>query len=61
MVRMEGVDVLMEYGLIKRVERDIDQASVAKETLVYDARGRMLTSGRDLDLRPLEGGVHDPD
>ncbi|KAI1114027.1 amidohydrolase [Nemania sp. NC0429] len=38
-------DVLLEYGLIKRVERDIDISTLSSDTLVWDAKGRRLTSG----------------
>ncbi|KAI0908019.1 amidohydrolase [Ustulina deusta] len=38
-------DVFIEYGLIKRVERDIDVSTLLSGTLVWDAKGRRLTSG----------------
>jgi imidazolonepropionase-like amidohydrolase len=38
-------DVFIEYGLIKKVEKDIDAGSLATDTLVWDAKGRRLTSG----------------
>ncbi|KAH8901976.1 hypothetical protein BR93DRAFT_948307 [Coniochaeta sp. PMI_546] len=38
-------DVLLEHGLIKRVEKDISLASVSKDVLVYEANGRPLTTG----------------
>jgi len=38
-------DVYLEHGLIKRVESSIALSSVAKDTLVFDARGRPLTAG----------------
>ncbi|KAI0409290.1 amidohydrolase [Xylaria palmicola] len=38
-------DVFIEYGLIKRVERNIDVATMSSDTLVWDAKGRRLTSG----------------
>ncbi|KAI2634617.1 amidohydrolase [Xylaria nigripes] len=38
-------DVFIEHGLIKRVESDIDVASLPSDTLVWDAKGRRLTTG----------------
>ncbi|KAI1181615.1 amidohydrolase [Nemania serpens] len=38
-------DVFLEYGLIKRVEKDIDPSTLSSDTLVWDAKGRRLTSG----------------
>ncbi|KAI8628102.1 amidohydrolase [Xylariaceae sp. FL1651] len=38
-------DVFIEHGLIKRVGRDIDAGSLSSGTLVWDAKGRRLTSG----------------
>ena len=38
-------DVLMEYGLIKRVARDISDHDLPADSSIYDARGRQLTSG----------------
>ncbi|KAJ6441530.1 aldolase [Purpureocillium lavendulum] len=38
-------DVLLEHGLIKRVEAHIHVGELPKETIVYDAAGRQLTSG----------------
>lgn len=38
-------DVLMEYGLIKRVERDIAETDLPTDCVIYDAHGRQLTSG----------------
>ena len=38
-------DVLLEYGLIARVEANISTASLPDDVLIYDARGRQLTSG----------------
>ncbi|GJN78264.1 hypothetical protein PLIIFM63780_001757 [Purpureocillium lilacinum] len=38
-------DVLLENGLITRVETHIDARHLFKDTLVYDAAGRQLTSG----------------
>ncbi|KAI1305116.1 amidohydrolase [Xylaria venustula] len=38
-------DVFIEYGLIKRVESDIDVSTLSSDTLVWDAQGRRLTSG----------------
>ncbi|KAI1192919.1 amidohydrolase [Nemania serpens] len=38
-------DVFLEYGLIKRVEKDIDISTLSSDTLVWDAKGRRLTSG----------------
>lgn len=41
-----SADVFLEYGLVKRVEKDISLASVSEhDVLVYDAKGRPLTSG----------------
>jgi hypothetical protein len=51
-------DVLLEHGLIKRVNRDLDLdgASLGYSTIVYDAAGRPLTSGL-IDLHS-HVGVH---
>ncbi|KXJ90717.1 hypothetical protein Micbo1qcDRAFT_164365 [Microdochium bolleyi] len=38
-------DVLLEHGLIKKVERSISKTSVSADTLVFDAQGRQLTTG----------------
>ncbi|KAF7549123.1 hypothetical protein G7Z17_g6608 [Cylindrodendrum hubeiense] len=38
-------DVFLEHGLIKRVEANIPSNSLSDDTIVYDARGRQLTSG----------------
>lgn len=38
-------DVLLEHGLIKRVEAQISSRSLPKGTKVYDAAGRLLTAG----------------
>ena len=38
-------DVLMEYGLIKRVEPVITEEDLPADCKIYDARGRQLTSG----------------
>lgn len=38
-------DVYLEYGLIKSVEADIDAATLADDVLVWDAKGRQLTTG----------------
>ncbi|KAK8009478.1 hypothetical protein PG991_012029 [Apiospora marii] len=38
-------DVYIEYGLIKKVGKDISAKSVASDTLVWDAKGRQLTTG----------------
>ncbi|KAH6893438.1 hypothetical protein B0T10DRAFT_482285 [Thelonectria olida] len=38
-------DVFLEHGLIKRVETSILASSLSDDTVVYDARGRQLTSG----------------
>lgn len=38
-------DVLLEHGLIKRVEHHIASESLGQDTIVYDAAGRQLTSG----------------
>ncbi|KAM5353892.1 hypothetical protein ACJ41O_000542 [Fusarium nematophilum] len=38
-------DVFLEHGLIKRVEKSIPPSSLPDDTVVYDARGRRLTSG----------------
>lgn len=39
------VDVLMEHGLIKRVDANIPEHDLPAEFTLYDARGRQLTSG----------------
>ncbi|KAI0886627.1 amidohydrolase [Annulohypoxylon maeteangense] len=38
-------DVLLEYGLIKEVRKGIDAGSLPSDTLVWDAKGRQLTTG----------------
>lgn len=38
-------DVLLEHGLIKRVEHEISKSSLPKDTLIFDAAGRQLTTG----------------
>ncbi|RSL41546.1 hypothetical protein CEP54_015786 [Fusarium duplospermum] len=38
-------DVFLEKGLIQRVDKDILLSSLPDDTVVYDARGRRLTSG----------------
>ncbi|KAI1139354.1 amidohydrolase [Hypoxylon sp. FL0543] len=38
-------DVLLEYGLIKEVRKGIDASSLSSDTLIWDAKGRQLTSG----------------
>ncbi|KAI1082504.1 amidohydrolase [Whalleya microplaca] len=38
-------DVLLEYGLIKQVGKDIDAGLLSPDTLIWDAKGRPLTSG----------------
>ena len=38
-------DVLLEHGLITRVEHDIAESEVAGDFTVYDAGGRQLTTG----------------
>lgn len=38
-------DVYLEYGLIQKVEKDLDVSSLASDVLVWDAKGRKLTSG----------------
>ncbi|KAL2757234.1 hypothetical protein ACRALDRAFT_1047363 [Sodiomyces alcalophilus JCM 7366] len=38
-------DVFSQYGLIQRVESHISPDSLPEDTLVWDARGRQLTSG----------------
>lgn len=38
-------DVLMEQGLIKRVEPDISTSDLPKDCITYEAHGRQLTSG----------------
>ncbi|KAI1396184.1 amidohydrolase [Hypoxylon fuscum] len=40
-----NADVLLEYGLIKEVRKDIDAKSLLYEPLIWDAKGRQLTSG----------------
>ncbi|ORY59984.1 uncharacterized protein BCR38DRAFT_443521 [Pseudomassariella vexata] len=40
-----NADVYLEYGLIKQVSKDLDLSSVSSDYLVYDAKGRQLTSG----------------
>ena len=38
-------DVLMQQGLIKRVNGNIAQADLPEDCIVYDAGGRQLTAG----------------
>ncbi|KAI5863757.1 amidohydrolase [Durotheca rogersii] len=38
-------DVFLEYGLIKEVRKGIDAASLPSDTIVWDAKGRQLTTG----------------
>ncbi|PNP39988.1 hypothetical protein TGAMA5MH_08254 [Trichoderma gamsii] len=38
-------DVLLEHGLIKRVEHEISSSSLPDGTLTFDAAGRQLTTG----------------
>ncbi|KAI2635849.1 amidohydrolase [Hypomontagnella submonticulosa] len=40
-----NADVLLEYGLIKEVRKGIDTSSLSSDTLVWDAKGRKLTTG----------------
>ncbi|KAI8958023.1 hypothetical protein F5Y11DRAFT_337582 [Daldinia sp. FL1419] len=40
-----NADVLLEYGLIKEVRKDIDTGLLPSDTLIWDAKGRRLTSG----------------
>ncbi|KAF3059556.1 hypothetical protein GL218_04773 [Daldinia childiae] len=40
-----NADVLLEYGLIKEVQKDIDTRLLPSDTLIWDAKGRQLTSG----------------
>lgn len=38
-------DVYLEHGLIKKVEKDIAMSSLSKATHLFNAEGRLLTSG----------------
>lgn len=38
-------DVLLQYGLIQKVEAGISSSSLPEDTIIYDAGGRRLTSG----------------
>ncbi|ROW07908.1 hypothetical protein VMCG_03447 [Cytospora schulzeri] len=38
-------DVLVEYGLIKEVGKDISVATLPSDTIIWDAKGRQLTAG----------------
>lgn len=40
-----SADVYLEYGLIKRVEKDISLSSLSDDVLIYEAEGRPLTAG----------------
>jgi hypothetical protein len=40
-----NADVFLEYGLIKEVGKDIAIASLPKDTIIWDAKGRQLTAG----------------
>ncbi|KAI0380525.1 amidohydrolase [Hypomontagnella monticulosa] len=40
-----NADVLLEYGLIKEVRKGIDVTSLSSDTIVWDAKGRKLTTG----------------
>ncbi|KAI0506401.1 hypothetical protein F5B22DRAFT_624152, partial [Xylaria bambusicola] len=42
---VHGSDVFIEHGLIKKVEQHIDLSTLSSDTLVWDAKGRRLTSG----------------
>lgn len=52
-------DVLLEYGLITKVEPDISLASLPEDCLIYDADGRQLTSGI-VDMHSHAGGSQLP-
>ncbi|KAG6034535.1 hypothetical protein E4U41_006511 [Claviceps citrina] len=38
-------DVYLEHGLIKRIEQGISSSSLPKNTVLFDAEGRLLTTG----------------
>lgn len=38
-------DLFIQYGLIQRIEEHIPPASLPRDTLIWDAKGRQLTSG----------------
>lgn len=38
-------DVYVQYGLIQEVGKDISAASLPKDTIIWDAKGRQLTAG----------------
>lgn len=40
-----NADVFTEFGLIKEVAKDISVASLPSDTIVWDAKGRQLTTG----------------
>lgn len=40
-----NADVLLEFGLIKQVRKDLALSTLPKDTIVWDAQGRQLTSG----------------
>lgn len=40
-----NADVYIEYGLIKKVGKDISLKSLASDTLIWNAKGRQLTTG----------------
>lgn len=47
-------DVFMQHGLIKRVAPEIGEADLPEDYIVYDARGRQLTSGIVVRKRKVE-------
>lgn len=40
-----NADVFLEYGLIKKVDKDIAITDLPKDTIIWDANGRQLTAG----------------
>ncbi|KAM0816692.1 putative Amidohydrolase [Seiridium cardinale] len=40
-----SADVYLEYGLIKQVGKDLDLSTLSSDVIVWDAKGRQLTSG----------------
>ena len=55
-----AADVYLEYGLIKRVESTIALSSVAKDAIVFEARGRPLTAGI-IDMHSHAGAASLPE
>ncbi|KAI1325574.1 amidohydrolase [Xylariaceae sp. FL0255] len=53
-------DVFLEHGLIKQVGTDIDANSLSSDTIVWDAKGRRLTTGI-IDMHSHSGVISLPE